>query len=238
MSPISLNLVALTVFAFTLSALLGPLLHLSPAVPALAVVLILGLGTADRLWLSGQGGNLLLALLPGSPERDQRVLAHEAGHFLVAHLLGIPVQAYSLSPWQAIRRGLPGQGGVQFDRSELETQIQAGRLTAGLLDRYSTVWMAGVAAEQQIWGSAEGGGDDRQQLRLALAQLRRGAGERLDPAFHERWALLRAKTLLQDHAEAHRALMAQMQAQAPVAECCAAIEAHRKAAVGEGLAVG
>ncbi len=225
MNTASLNAIALTVFGVTLSVLLGPLLHLSPAVPASVTALGLALWVADRFWLAGRGGDLVQGLVAQTAAGHQeRVLVHEAGHFLAAHLLGVPIVEYTLSPWETFRRGQTGAGGVVFDRSELEQQLASGSLAASLLERYCTIWMAGIAAEQQLFGVAEGGFDDRQQVRLALSQLRRKHDKQLNLELHERWAALRARTLLQENQPAYAALLAQMRCRASVADCCAAIQ--------------
>lgn len=221
MSQAALNLIAISVFAMTMLSLLGPMLHLSPLVPAIATASVLGLATLDTFSLRGQGGAVLVDWFAStSPEYRARIVRHEAGHFLVAHLLQIPVVSYALSPWQALKQGQMGQGGVRFDTQELDAELQQGRLSVQLLDRYSAVWMAGTVAETLVYGNAEGGADDRQQLNAVLAQLRRPASEY---AQKQRWSALRAKTLLEEHWSAYEALVAAMEQQAPVEECYRAI---------------
>jgi len=95
MSQLSINLIAISVFLMTFSVLLGPLINLSPTIPAVATLTVLGLATVDSFSWQGQGGNLLLdwiARMTSAEHRD-RIVKHEAGHFLVAHLLGIPIDA-------------------------------------------------------------------------------------------------------------------------------------------------
>jgi len=104
MSQTALNLIALSIFVLTFSSLLGPLLHLSPVIPAIATFSLLGLATIDSFGLQGKGGSLLLDLLASiSPQHRARVVRHEAGHFLIAHILGIPVTGYAISAWEAIQ---------------------------------------------------------------------------------------------------------------------------------------
>lgn len=225
MNKTALNLIAISVFGLTMSSLLGPLLHLPPLVPAIAVVLILGAATLDSFAWQGQGGTLLIDWLEGnSPERRDRVIHHEAGHFLVAYLLDIPITGYALSAWEAFKQGQPGQGGVTFDCQELEAELQQGALSAQLLDRYCTVWMAGGVAETLVYGNAAGGADDQQKFRTIWGQLRRPLSEGQQK---ERWSALRARTLLQEHWEAYEALVQALQEQADIAECYRRIEQHR-----------
>ena len=217
MNPIALNLVALSIFAMTVTTILGPLIHLSPAVPAIATFTILGIVTLDSFTWQGRGGTIALDWLASfSPAHRARVARHEAGHFLVAQQLGIPVMGYTLSAWEAFRQGQPGQGGVQFDTQELDTQLKSGKLSVQLVDRYCAVWMAGGVAETLAYESVEGGADDLQKLRMTLAQLRLPASEIQQK---ERWASLRAKTLLEQNQAAYDALVAAMEARQPIDTC-------------------
>lgn len=229
MNQLSLNLVAISVFTMTMSALLGPLIHLSPMVPAIATAGVMGIAALDTWSWQGQGSTLLLDWLAGfSAEHRARVIRHEAGHFLVAHLLQIPVTGYALNAWQALKQGHAGQGGVRFDSQELESELQQGTLSAQLLDRYCTIWMAGAAAESLTYGDVQGGADDRQKLQMVLMQLRMPAQERQQK---ERLAALRAKTLLQAHTVAYEALVAALEQGAAVEACCAVVEQQRPIAL-------
>lgn len=223
MNQASLNLIAITIFTLVMTSLLGPLINLSPVVPAIAVAAILGLGTLDTFSLQGQGSTLLLDWVAGfSPEHRDRIIHHEAGHFLVAHLLEIPVTGYTLTAWEAFRAGQPGLGGVSFDLKELDTELAEGKLSAQRCDRYCTVWMAGIAAENLKYGDAEGGGDDRQKLRFLMTMLNRPNGE---IAAKERTATFQAKTLLEQHQGSYSALVEAMRRRAPVQECLDVISA-------------
>lgn len=171
----------------------------------------------DTLSWRGQGSILLLDWLAGfSADYRARVVRHEAGHFLVAHLLNIPVTGYTLTAWQAFRQGYPGEAGVRLDSQELEAELQRGSLSTQLLDRYCAVWMAGATAESLIYSAAEGGSDDRQKLQAVLAQLKLPAAERQQK---ERLAALKAKTLLQAHWSTYESLVAALERGAAIAEC-------------------
>lgn len=235
MSQTSLNLIAISIFVITLSSLLGPLFNLSPAVPAIATFSLLGLATIDSFGLQGKGSTLLLDWLGSfSPQHRDRIVHHEAGHFLVAYLVGIPVIGYTLSAWEAIKQKQSGQGGVSFDDGELALQLEQGTLKAQMLDRYCTIWMAGVAAEALAYGSAEGGADDRQKLRTVLTPLGFSASAQEQK---ERWAALQARTLLQVNWSIYEALVGAMQQRADVSECYCLIEEHcRNASTEASLA--
>ncbi len=224
MSKTALNLIAILVFGMTLSVLLGPLLNLSPVVPAIATASILGLATLDTFTWQGQGSNLLLDWLAGfSPEHRSRIVRHEAGHFLVAHLLGIPITSYTLSAWEAYKQGHPGQGGVTFDDRELASQLEQGTLSAHLLNRYGTVWMAGIAAETLVYGNAEGGAEDREKLATVLMKLK---GSFTSFQQQERSFTLQARTLLQANWMCYEALVAAMEQRFPVTECYRIVAQH------------
>lgn len=221
MSQTALNLVAISVFIMTLSALLGPLINLSPTVPAVATFTILGIATFDSFSLQGKGGTIVLDWIAGfSPQHRDRIIHHEAGHFLVAHLLGIPVTGYTLSAWEAWKQGQPGQGGVSFDDEELASQLQQGKLSTQMLERYCTVWMAGIAAESLVFAQAEGGFDDQSKLAAVLKTV--GFSE---SAYQQkqRFHVLQAKTLLQENWSSYQALIVAMRQRATIGNCQQAI---------------
>ncbi|MEO1620777.1 MAG: ATP-dependent Zn protease [Cyanobacteria bacterium J06632_3] len=225
MNPTTLNLLAVSVFAFTMLSLVGPLLNISPGAVAIALSGIAGVIAVDRFGAQGKGGNLLIDLVSRqSSEYRQRILHHEAGHFLVAYLLDIPVQSYTLSAWEATKAGLPGLGGVVFDTADIEAALEGDGLSAQQMNRYCIVWMAGIAAENQTYGKAQGGQDDQLKLRMLWEQTAkpaRGVDTQL------RWALLQAQTLLEKQSAAYEALLEAMAAREPVENCCAQIEQYR-----------
>ncbi|MEQ8957064.1 MAG: ATP-dependent Zn protease [Coleofasciculus sp. C2-GNP5-27] len=226
MQQTTLNVIAIGIFGMTLSALLTPIFNIPPAIPALATFGILGLVTVDSLSFQGKGTTVLLDWLAQrrSDYRD-RILHHEAGHFLVAYLLGIPIRGYTLTAWEALKQGQPGAdlGGVQFDTQQLSPNplaIGEMRLT---LDRFCTVWMAGIAAETLVYGEAEGGIDDCQKLKEALRLFERPVSELTTK---QRWAMLQAQTMLQDNWQAYEALVKAMAERTSVGDCYRLIQDH------------
>jgi len=217
MNQTTLNLIAISIFVITMTSLLGPWLHVSPAVPAIATTALLTLAALDYFGWQGRGGTLLVDWLEqrSSQHRD-RVVRHEAGHFLVARLLDIPVTGYALSAWDAWRQGIPGRGGVVFDDRELTADLQRGSLSPMMLERYCKVWMAGIAAEQLAYDTVEGGGDDRQRLYAALNLLKVSTA---DGTQKERGAILQARALLETHWSAYEALVAAMAKKSTVKDC-------------------
>ncbi|MGB3787525.1 MAG: ATP-dependent Zn protease [Phormidesmis sp.] len=225
MNPTTLNLLAVSVFAFTMLSLVGPLFDISAGAVAIALTAVTGVIAIDRFGAQGKGGNILVDLVSRqSSEYRQRILHHEAGHFLIAYLLDIPVLSYTLSAWEATKAGLPGLGGVVLDTTAVEGELASGALSAQQVNRYCILWMAGIAAETQIYGNAEGGEDDQMKLKLLWQQTQRTAAA-ADTQI--RWSLLQAQTLLEKQKDAYTALVKAMSERASVEECLQAIEAHK-----------
>ena len=215
MDQTSLNLVAIAVFAMTLSALLSPVLNISPFIPAATTFAILGLATVDSFSWEGKGLTLFLDLFTSSEER-QRIIHHEAGHFLAAYCLGIPITGYTLTAWETFRQGeKAGIGGVQLDFSLLSDQEKISKNPL-IVERTFTVLMAGIAAEKVIYNNVEGGEEDKQNLR----EIMRILGLRPDLYQQkENWALLQAKNLLIRHQTAYEELVKLMEKRASIEEC-------------------
>lgn len=219
-SDIGLNILAIGIFVMTISSLLSPILNISPFIPAGATFGILGLLTVDNFTFESKGLTLLLDLF-ATKEQRLRVIHHEAGHFLTAYFLGIPVREYTLTAWEALQAGYYGSGGVVFDTAEVTATPLNSAQTRLTLDRYCTVWMAGIAAEKLSYDNAEGGAEDYQQLKMALDL----AG--LSPQAYDqkaRWGQLQATNLLQRHEKSYQALVAAMEQRKSVIECCAVIQ--------------
>jgi hypothetical protein len=211
----SLNLIAVGIFLLTLSAFMSPLLNISPFIPAATTLGILSLLTLDSWAWGSRGLTLLLERLAGEKQR-QRILHHEAGHFLVGYLLDIPITGYSLSAWEAWRQGQPGEGGVQFDALVLEKRLKNPQEMPLTLERLCTVWMAGIAAEKILYGEAQGGESDRASLRIALKLA--GLSPHL-AAQKESWGLLQAKNLLEKHSQLYEELVQALHRRESVEQC-------------------
>ncbi|NES85454.1 MAG: hypothetical protein F6K10_30840 [Moorea sp. SIO2B7] len=96
-----------------------------------------------------------------------------------------------------------------------------GREMRLILDRFCTVWMAGIAAETLIYGNAEGGEEDRQKIRQALKVAgfpESGYQQK------ESWAKLQATNLLKENQSSYEALVKAMKARASVEDCCSILE--------------
>ncbi|KAJ4705792.1 ATP-dependent zinc metalloprotease [Melia azedarach] len=167
--------------------------------PNLAVVL--GLAFIDSIFL---GGVCLAQISSYWPPYKRRILVHEAGHLLIAYLMGCPIRGVILDPIVAIQMGIQGQAGTQFWDEKLNNELAEGRLSGTAFDRYSMVLFAGIAAEALVYGEAEGGENDENLFRsicvvlqppLSVAQMSNQA----------RWAVLQSYNLLKWHKNAHLA---------------------------------
>eukprot|EP00897_Mesotaenium_endlicherianum_P006447 jgi/Mesen1/5830/ME000297S05022 len=182
-------------------------LHLSQ-MQLLGVVLIANGGGGEALVVDTLGNAL-------STSYRERVAQHEAGHFLVSYLLGILPRGYTLSGLDAFQRygALNVQAGTTF--------VKSGKLSSGMLGRYSCVALAGVATEYLKYDVAEGGVADIQQLDA----LFKGLGFTQKKADSQvRWAVLNTVTLLRRHAKTHDMLVDAMIAGKSVGDCIAIIE--------------
>jgi hypothetical protein len=210
MEQTSLNLVAIAIFSMVLGVLVLPLLDVSPAVPAIATISILSLVTLDSFQLQGRGGTIALDWLAGfNPQHRQRI---------IAYLLEIPITGYTLNAWAAIQAKQPGLGGVTFETQALAQVLsQDSRQIPVIIDRFCSVWMAGIAAEQLVYGESVGGGDDRSKIFTTFAALDRSPAE---AKLKESLATLQAKNLIKNNWDTYTKLVTAMQDGKSVADCC------------------
>ena len=139
---------------------------------ALVLSLLLGVTTilalVDKLLLQERLLEAVALLLV--PSRRDAAARHEAGHFLCAYLLGVPVQACLLNPARSLSDAqLSGRVGTIFLSTAIE-DLREGRLAADDdVDVAAIVLMGGIAAEALVNGSAEGGAADEKALAALLA---------------------------------------------------------------------
>lgn len=148
------------------------------------------------------------------PDYQDKIARHEAAHFLVAYLLGLPILGYSLDI---------GKENVNLIDKRIEKLIYSGQLDAKELDRLAVVAMAGLAAEGLKYDKVVGQSAD-------LFTLQRFINRSKPPISRDqqqnltRWAVLLAASLLKTNSALHEALMAAMLNKATVVECIEAIE--------------
>eukprot|EP00586_Coscinodiscus_wailesii_P011902 CAMPEP_0172490662 /NCGR_PEP_ID=MMETSP1066-20121228/21178_1 /TAXON_ID=671091 /ORGANISM="Coscinodiscus wailesii, Strain CCMP2513" /LENGTH=452 /DNA_ID=CAMNT_0013259255 /DNA_START=433 /DNA_END=1791 /DNA_ORIENTATION=+ len=196
----------------------------------LALLTVL-LSLADRLLLNGAAFEFLQRLI--MPSYAEKVRRHEAGHFLVAYLLGCPVEGCVLSPLAALKdvrfAGTVSAGTSFFDK-ELSLQVNGRKpLTRDSIDRFSVIVMAGIAAEAIHFGQADGGAGDEMALVRFLTQIMpRSGGARLwdgDTIKNQaRWGVLQAVLLIKRYKPCYDALCDALERGGDLGECVYAIE--------------
>ncbi|KAJ1633379.1 hypothetical protein T492DRAFT_611799 [Pavlovales sp. CCMP2436] len=152
------------------------------------------------------------------PEYGAKLARHEAGHFLLAYLMGLPITGYFLSGASPAA----GQAGTIFLDVELFEQLSRGQLKQSALARYSTILMGGIAAEAIAFDEAEGGSSDEQALVEMLTNLRPPWSK--ERVFNlARWSVVQAVELLREYKAEHELLATKMAAGAPLGECLGVI---------------
>ncbi|XP_042991864.1 uncharacterized protein LOC122318508 isoform X2 [Carya illinoinensis] len=114
---------------------------------------------------------------------------HEAGHFLIAYLVGILPKGYTLTSLEALKKegSLNVQAGTAFVDFEFVEET---------LNRFSCIALAGVAAEYLLYGIAEGGLADINKLDMLLKSL---AFTQKKADSQVRWSVLNTVLLLRRH---------------------------------------
>jgi len=189
---------------------------LTTLIPATSLLFIL-----DRALLSGAVFEAVYRTL--FPQYREKVIRHEAGHFLLAYLLGCPIQGFFLSAWDANRVGIRGQAGTVFFDNDLSTQLTANKVTRTAIDRFTIVLMGGIAAEAMTYQQAEGGAGDESALVSFLVALT-PPWDQPRVLNQARWAVTEAVLLLQEHKGCYDALFECMAANKGLGECVLAIE--------------
>ena len=147
----------------------------------LSLSILLGVTTivalVDKLLLQERLLEALGLLLV--PSRRDAAAQHEAGHFLCAYLLAVPVQACILNPARSLLDAqLAGRVGTVFLSPAID-ELRAGRAADQRdVNVAAIVLMGGIAAEALANGSAEGGAADEKALAALLtAQLDQASGD-------------------------------------------------------------
>lgn len=157
------------------------------------------------------------------PKFARRVAEHEAGHFLIAYLVGILPKTYTLSSLDVFRKFkvLNVQAGTLFCDEAFQKEVASGKLSSASLDRYCCVALAGVSTEYIRYGHAEGGTNDVQQLDATLRALRFSQKKADDQV---RWSVLSTVELLRRHERVHASLVDAMLTGESVGSCIQVIE--------------
>ncbi|CAN4103798.1 unnamed protein product [Withania somnifera] len=90
------------------------------------IAAVLGLAMLDAILL---GGSCLAQISSFWPPYKRRICVHEAGHLLVAYLMGCPIRGVILDPIVAMQMGIQGQAGTQFWDEKLQNELAEGQLS-------------------------------------------------------------------------------------------------------------
>lgn len=186
---------------------------------------LLFLWSVDLVSFNGGVGSLVLDTIGHtlSQKYHNRVIQHEAGHFLVAYLLGVLPKGYTLSSLEALMKegSLNVQAGTAFVDIEFLEEVNMGKVSAKMLNQFSCIALAGVATEYLLFGYAEGGLADINQLDGLL----KGLGFTQKKADSQvRWAVLNTILILRRHDSARLKLAEAMTLGRSVGFCIDIVE--------------
>ncbi|KAI9187326.1 hypothetical protein LWI28_026825 [Acer negundo] len=186
---------------------------------------LLFLWTLDSVSFNGGIGSLVIDTIGHtfSQKYHNRVIQHEAGHFLIAYLVGILPKGYTLSSLEALKKegSLNLQAGTAFVDFEFLEEVNTGKVSATTLNRFSCIALAGVATEYLLYGYAEGGLADINKLDVIL----QGLGFTQKKADSQvRWSVLNTVLLLRRHKGARAKLAEAMTMGKSVGSCIEIIE--------------
>lgn len=148
------------------------------------------------------------------PDYKQRVTQHEAAHFLVGYLLGVPVTNYSVAMTKEH---------VEFAEVKLQARIFTKDLTEDEVSALAAVAVAGIAAEGMAYEEVMGQTADLMDLQRILLR-QRPALSNAQQQNATRWAVWAAAMILRRYKAEYEALQAALGAGKSVAECVQAIE--------------
>ncbi|XP_058101650.1 uncharacterized protein LOC131245900 isoform X5 [Magnolia sinica] len=182
-------------------------------------------GVARQVVFGGGVGSLVLDTIGHtiSQKYHNRVIQHEAGHFLIAYLLGVLPKGYTLSSLEALKKegSLNVQAGTAFVDFEFLEEVNTGKVSAKTLNRFSCIALAGVATEYLLFGYSEGGLADIDKLDGLL----KGLGFTQKKADSQvRWAVLNTILILRRHEGARSKLAKAMSLGTSVGFCINTIE--------------
>jgi hypothetical protein len=206
------------------------------------ILFTLFLAFMDKLLVNGAVFESITRI--ANPEYTKKILRHEAGHFLVAYLLGCPVEGCVLNSWAALADSRFGgrrttvSAGTSFFDPALSDEINGKKpVSRSSIDRYSVIVMGGIAAEAINFGKADGGAGDESALIGFLSNLNPKSGgavawdlERIKN--QARWGALQAVLLLKEYRPSYDALVEALEQGGNLGDCVYAIE---KAAKENGL---
>ena len=148
------------------------------------------------------------------PDYKERVLRHEAAHFLTAYLLGVPVAGYSL---------IVGKEHTDLAEAALQRRLIEKQLDDKEVDKLSVIAMAGATAEAMYYEEVMGQNADM----FDLQRIMNRSGTKLGNPQQQnqtRWACYQAATLMRAYSKEYEVLQECMAKNEPVEKCIQAIE--------------
>lgn len=209
--------------AFCLSEyVIGSKLGIDPLYTLIPATLLLFL--SDQLFLRGAVFESVYQTL--FPEYKKKIIYHEAGHFLMAYLLGVPIRDCITSAWEARKNSeIKGQAGTIFYDTKVADELAKQQISRSSINRLSVIIMGGIAAEATEFGKSEGGIADEQSLITFLNGVQ-PPWNILRIQGQARWAALQAILLIREHKEAYNALVRCLEEGKGIGDCVAAIESN------------
>ncbi|KAH8491001.1 hypothetical protein H0E87_023222 [Populus deltoides] len=192
---------------------------------------LLFLWTLDSVSFNGGLGSLVLDTIGHtfSQKYHNRVIQHEAGHFLIAYMVGILPRGYTLTSLEALQKdgSFNVQAGTAFVDFDFLEEVNTGKVSATTLNRFSCIALAGVATEYLLFGYAEGGLADINKLDMLI----KGLGFTQKKADSQvRWSVLNTILMLRRHEGAREKLAEAMTMGKSVGSCIGIIEDNIDAA--------
>jgi len=191
---------------------------------------------ADQIVAAGGGFALVVDAVTNivNDEYRKRVSIHEAGHLLIAYLLGILPQGYRLSSVEFFKSD--GMMNVQAGTAMLDPENIDRRRVVGLqqgqdspdaedeierIGKYAAIAVGGVAAEYVVYDHAEGGEVDMVQLDRLLSSAKL---KKREATIVKTWAALASVSVLREKKELLLELASAMRDRASIGNCIQIIE--------------
>ena len=130
-----------------------------------------GVFGVDQVWFKGAYFETFYRKV--CPEYQKKVIFHEAGHFLMAYLLGNPIRACVTTPL-GIRKTFKRHGvsGTISTDTQFADDVKKNKVTQQSLNRISVVIMGGMAAEAVMSNMYEGNSADENNITSILSLFR------------------------------------------------------------------
>lgn len=183
---------------------------------ALVPIGFIGIGSSAPGIITGA-----IAQLKGTADsaetKEQRICAHEAGHFLCGYLCGLPIRSYTIA-----ENGFPC---VEFHSSSDADAVSSRReFTKEEIAALSVVALSGSVAEVLSFGQARGGESDLIELDRLFRRSKEfiGAQKQQDLT---RWGALTSYNLIKANLGKYEKLIESFKEKKSVVECIAVIEA-------------